>query len=265
VVAVVTLAAVSALSFPALGGAEAPVPPEVRAAVLTPERTDGYVFESGTDSITVSTEPHNTGGNLRTVFWSSDAVAVPDSTSCATWSTESSDGLQQGAAVRISEHRGGGVSAVTVTKNVFPYGSWVFNVHVWDSATGRMDQLESFDLGATLSVPGSPPEPQPLPWRVCARTEGRRFSFKAWRVAAGEPRWGDARSGGSVELPADAPTSGVPGWYVGHVHPGMTATFSDLLVSPAPLPLPTPTAAPFDTPLATPTATPTITQGVPAR
>ncbi len=268
VVAILVLAAVSVISFPSAGGAqdsgpvlgmaassprlarpEPPVPSTIptpavdpaatpprpvvtRVAVLTPDGTDGYRFDSGADSVTVSAPDTNSNSNLRTVFWRSDAPAERDATSCATWASESSDLLQQGAALRISEGPNGSVRAITLTKNVYPYGSWIFNVHVWDSAIGRMQGIASISLQSALSIPGRPPVPQPLPWRVCARTLGPTLVFKAWRLAEPEPAWGDRRFGGSVALPRTAPTEGHTGWYAGHLHAGMTATFSDLSTDP---------------------------------
>ncbi|MEP6623947.1 MAG: hypothetical protein ABJC79_05870 [Acidimicrobiia bacterium] len=247
--AVLALAVVSVLSFPSLGGAGIPAPSIEHAAVLTPDGTDGYAFDAVRDTVTVSTNSGNRTANLRTVFWASDAAVERDSTTCATWSAESSDRVQQGAALRISDQPGRGVRAITVTKNVFPYGSWVFNVHIWDSGTGRMDKLVSIDLAPVLAIAGDPPHPRALPWRVCARAVGRTLSFKAWATADAEPEWGDPGHGASVQLPTDAPTSGYSGWYAGHLGPGMTVEYSDLrtdAVAAAPvvaLPTPTDTAA----------------------
>ena len=271
IVAMVVLGAVSVISFPSAGGAEsadlvlgaggpsprvarvrsttvrelealpstvpaAPAsdtrPVVVRAAVLTPDGTDGYSFDGATNAVTVSAPTGNQSGNLRTVFWKSDAAVERNATTCATWDSESSDLLQQGAALRISPRADGSVRAITLTKNVYPYGSWIFNTHVWDSATGRMQGVASISLQSALSIPGDPPVIQPLPWRVCARVEGLTLRFKAWRLAEREPAWGDRRSGGTVRLPRSAPRSGYTGWYAGHLHPGMTATYTDLDVAP---------------------------------
>ena len=271
IVAIAVLGAVSVISFPSAGGAQSadpvlgagepsprvarvrsntvrelealpsrvrPVPAAdappvvVRAAILTPDGTDGYSFDGAASAVTVSAPLQNQRGNLRTVFWKSDAAIERDATTCATWASESSDLLQQGAALRISPRPDGSVRAITLTKNVYPYGSWIFNTHVWDSATGRMQGVASISLQSALSIPGAPPVMQPLPWRVCARVEGSTLRFKAWRLAEREPAWGDRRYGGTVTLPRSAPTSGYTGWYAGHLHPGMTATYTDLDVAP---------------------------------
>src|SRR3954465_10009584 len=69
--AVAVLAVVSILSFPSVGAAQsAPPPPAgLRAAVLTADGTDGYVFRDEPDRISAASAPGNTGENLRALFW----------------------------------------------------------------------------------------------------------------------------------------------------------------------------------------------------
>jgi hypothetical protein len=223
----VALAIASVLSFPTLGGAQSAPPAGLRAAVLTPDRTDGYVLRGGADSVTVAAETGNTGGNLRLLFWPSAARLEVDGTSCATWSAATSDVVQQGAALRIGTEPGGRVRAITVTKNVYVHSYWIFNVHVWDTAGGTRE-IASYDLSSVFRFSDDLFVARPLPWRLCARTRDGRLEFKAWRLAEFEPAWGDPAHGGSVALPADAPASGAAGWFIGHVRPGMSATFTDL-------------------------------------
>jgi len=50
---------------------------------------------------------------------------------------------------------------------------------------------------------------------------------------------GSASQGGQAILPPGAPTSGLGGWFAGHLRPGTSMTFSDLTVDgtlPADLP-----------------------------
>jgi hypothetical protein len=75
-----------------------------------------------------------------------------------------------------------------------------------------------------------------LPWRLCARTRAGRIEFKVWRLAEAEPDWGDPAHGGSVAIPADAPADGASGWFIGHMRPGMSATFTDLHEHPRVVP-----------------------------
>lgn len=235
-VATVGLLVVSILSFPSLGGA-GPVPaPSLQAAVLTADGTDGYALRAQGGEVTVSAPAENLGTNLRVVFWSSDIPSSADATTCATWARASSDAVQQGAALRISTEPGGRVRAITVTKNVALGAPWVFNVHVWDSALGELLPVGQADLGAVFAAPGETRFPRPLPWRICARTEGTAVRFKVWRLVESEPAWGDASHGAVVTLPDDAPRSGVFGAFVGHLHPGMTTAFTDLTDGSAPPP-----------------------------
>ncbi len=223
------LLVVSLLSFPSAGRSR----PRLRTAVLTPDIADGYRIRERSGVVTVTAPIPNVGTNLRMLFWSSDAPAGTDGTSCSTWASASSDLVQQGAALRITDVAGR-VRAVTVTKNVALDAFWVFNVHIWDSASGALHPVGSVDLAQTFAVPGDPERPRPLPWRLCARTEGSNVRLKVWLRSEPEPAWDDPAHGGVVPLPADAPTSGVSGWYVGHVHPGMRATFTELADHPVP-------------------------------
>jgi hypothetical protein len=224
------LALASVLSFPSAGAAPPPPPPPgLRAAVLTPDGTDGYVLHDGPDRVTASSAPANTGTNLRLLFWSSQAPAEVDATSCATWSAASSDVVQQGAALRISAEPGGAVRAITVTKNVFVHSFWIFNIHVWDSSTQSLGrEIASFDLASVFRFSDDLYVARPLPWRLCARTRDGRVEFKVWMLTEDEPVWGDPAHSGSVAIPADAPATGAAGWFVGHLRPGMSATFTDL-------------------------------------
>jgi len=231
--ALVLLAIASVLSFPSVGAAQpAPAPAGLRAAVLTPDGTDGYVLTSAPDRVGVAAAPGNASGNLRLVFWPGDAPVRVDETSCATWSGATSDLAQQGAALRIQPTVDGGVRALTITKNVFMHSFWIFNVHVWTPGSAMGREIASFDLGPVFRFSERLAVPRPLPWRMCARTRAGRVELKVWRLTEDEPAWGDATHGGSVAIPADAPVAGTAGWYIGHLWPGMSATFSDLQEHP---------------------------------
>ena len=234
--ALALLATASVLSFPSVGGAQAaPAPTGLRAAVLTPDGTDGYVLASDPDRVAISAAPGNTSGNLRLVFWPDDAPVRVDETSCATWSAATSNLAQQGAALRIQPTAGGGMRALTVTKNVVVYTFWIFNVHVWTPGATMGREIASFDLGPVFRSGERVGVPRPLPWRMCARTRAGRVEFKVWRLTEDEPAWGDTTHGGSVAIPADAPVAGAAGWYIGHLWPGVSATFTDLHEHPDPV------------------------------
>jgi hypothetical protein len=228
--AIVLLAIASVLSFPSGVGAAQPAaaPAGLQAAVLTPEGSDGYVLRSAPDRVGVTTAAGNTGGNLRLLFWPGGAPIQADETSCATWSDATTDLAQQGAALRIQPTADGGVRALTITKNVYLHTFWIFNVHVWTSSSSVGREIRNFDLGSEFRFSEHLAVPRPLPWRMCARTRIGRVEFKVWRLTEDEPAWGDPTHGGSVAIPADAPRTGAAGWYIGHLRPGMSATFTDL-------------------------------------
>ncbi|MGZ4794297.1 MAG: hypothetical protein ACXVJ7_05830 [Acidimicrobiia bacterium] len=224
--ALVVLAGVSVLSFPGASGA-GPSAPGLQASVLTPDGNDGYSIQGSRDTLTVSANPGNVSGNLRVLVWPADAQPVRDGSSCATWSFASSDLVQQGVALRIAPGPEGRVHAVTVTKNVYAGGAWIFNVHVW-SGEGVGREIAAFDLRRVFRMGTRELRPRPLPWRICARTVGDRLDVLVWPTADRAPAWGDPDHGGSVTLPTGVARAGASGWFVGHLRPGMSAVYTDL-------------------------------------
>ena len=121
----------------------------------------------------------------------------------------------------------GGVTAITVTKNVFFGANWKFNVHVWDTSTSPAAiQIGAFDFAPVFA----PDEIHvaPLPWKLCAQVVGSTVSFIVWRATEPRPAWGDATHGGAVTLPAGYGKPGEVGWYIGHLEPDDRAAFTDL-------------------------------------
>lgn len=155
--------------------------------------------------------------NRREVFHRSGVRATRDQTSCATWSAESDSMTQEGLAVRIRQS-GGGLQAVTVTKNTIFGVHWTFNLLTWDT-TRRGDpwrKVAQFDLSEAVGA--GPHRLYPLPWRACLRVVERRVTFKVWplgRVA--RPSWRDHTYTRRARLPRAFQVSGRPGWYVGHL------------------------------------------------
>jgi hypothetical protein len=224
---VLVLAVVSVLSFPSVGAA-GPAPTTLRAAVLTPDGNDGYSIDGSPDALTVTANPGNTGGNLRTLVWPESAPPARDETVCATWQQASSHLVQEGVALRIAPRRDGTFAAVTVTKNIYAGAEWWFNVHVWHGP-GLGDQIAQFDLHRVFQTAARAGEVvRQLPWRICARTRGDRLQMVVWPLDGPAPRWGAPGYGGSTELPATAPRTGVAGWYAGHVRPGMSVEYTGL-------------------------------------
>ncbi|HEX2577082.1 MAG TPA: hypothetical protein VHK88_12085 [Aquihabitans sp.] len=202
------------------GGAAAPH----RYAVLTPDGSDTYAARTTGAGTTVEAPPTNAGVNLRAVFWPDGTASVADGQSCATWTAQLGEVVQQGAALRIRDD-GGRVRAITVTGNITFAQRATFNFHTWDTA--RAGELRQFGQHVVTGlVPGG--EVVPLPWRVCARTTGDVVELKAWDADEREPAWGDARWGTKVPIPDGWAAPGAIGWFVGHVSPGGAARFDDL-------------------------------------
>lgn len=226
-------------------------PRPAKTALLTPDGTDRYTYASSSGHMQVVALDANTSGNLRSAFWPADSPLVADAQSCATWASQSSGSIQQGAALRIATANGS-TRAITVTKNIVFGATWIFNVHTWDTAA-----TPAFQPAGSISLKSElwPDDVEaPLPWHVCIRTIGTTLDLKAWRADEAEPAWGEASHGGSVTLPENAVYPGATGWYIGHLGAGTQAEFSDLetwkLVGPAAAGEPTPafTAASTATP-----------------
>ncbi|MCU1499665.1 MAG: hypothetical protein JWM47_3618 [Acidimicrobiales bacterium] len=200
-------------------GSDAP-----RLAVLTPDRSDRYAFRATARGVQVTAPRTNSGQNLRVVFWRPGSPVGATSQTCATWSSQAADGVQQGAALRIRVSPGR-VRAITVTKNIWQHATWGFNFHTWDS--DRPQPWQHFG-GVEVENLRSGRQVKPLPWRFCARIRDRSVEVKVWPTDRAEPAWGDPAWGGSKVLPAGWEAPGVTGWFIGHLPPGGTATLDNL-------------------------------------
>jgi hypothetical protein len=187
---------------------------------LTRDGSDTYTLA---DSATVSAAASNSGGNTRTVWWDGSQGVLTDEQSCATWVSETNAIDQQGAALRVTNDR-----AITVTKNIYLYGTWIFNVYVWDSSGGT--QIASFDLGSVFRPDGT--SVVALPWDLCARVTGGTLTFIAWVDGQSRPTWGDTSHGGTATLPGGWVYAGSAGFYTGHLQPSDDAVFSNLAAGP---------------------------------
>lgn len=209
---------------------------EIRHASLTTTNHQTFGYLTGPDSVTITAPDDLDDPNVRELFWTTDVGPVRDGQACTTWDTPFAghDGapLQPGLAMRIASSGPGNerIRAVTITENVWGHGTWLFNVHVWDTALPTpMMPLATWNL-ADVVAPGAefsgsePPRFITPPWHLCGRTEGNVIDFKVWADGTAEPSWSDPGRVFSTVLPPGWDHAGYSGGYIGHMHVGQTAT-----------------------------------------
>ena len=202
--------------------------------VLTAEGNDSFTYESTNDNGVYMTAPTtNSGINLRQVMWKNTKngnQSVLNSQTCATWVSESTDMLQEGLALRVFHNdKTGRTKALTLTKNTIFGIHWEFNVLSWD--TNRKGDpwvgIKQFNMADIML--NSNGQMKPMPWRVCARADDNKFSFKIWFPdTMNEPSWHNKTYTRSVTIPRQFMIPGKTGWYIGHIPAGGNATYSDL-------------------------------------
>jgi hypothetical protein len=214
--------------------------------VLTPDGTDlPYTYNERTNNVKIAAASTNTGGNLRELFWPANSPNVLNAESCSTWSNQTDGLTQQGAALRIIETPTS-MRAVTVTKNIWMGGTWMFNVHVWDTSQPGLNQIAGFDMS---EVTGKmwwdennklQSNLKPFPWHLCARTIGNKLQLKVWVTSndpsspdynAKQPSWNDAKYVRETQIPDGWVQPGKTGWFIGHINPGNYAEFQGLQTS----------------------------------
>jgi hypothetical protein len=201
-----------------------PLDPSLEAGFLTTDRNDDYGITVAGGAVTASAPATNESGNTRIAFWPAGASQTSAHQSCLSW-VEGDHGVQQGIALRVRS-TAGRTTAITVTKNVYAGFYRVFNVHVMDSGAEQPFTLISqFRFDRALLRDGVP---APAPWRLCARVVGDAVSVKVWAADEAEPAWMDGIHSGGVVLPAGWDAPGVAGWYVGHLPPGASMTYTAL-------------------------------------
>jgi hypothetical protein len=200
-----------------------PLDPSLEAGFLTTDRNDDYGITVAGDAVTAAAPATNEGGNTRLAFWPAGSPQTGDHQSCASW-VEGDHAAQQGIALRVRS-TSGRTTAITITKNVWFHVYWMFNVHVMDSGNTEQPftQIAAFNVSGAVLREGSP---APGPWRLCARVIGNEVSLKVWAADEAEPAWMDGIHGGGVLLPAGWDAPGAAGWYVGHLAPGSSTTYT---------------------------------------
>ncbi len=219
-------------------------PLQIRHASLTTQNWATYDYQVGTDTVTASMPAGVTDPNIREVFWRADTEPAVDDQTCITWDQTSASvqggPIQPGLAMRIASvgAHNEGLRAVTLTENVLYAGTWLFNVHVWDTRFPvPMKLLRTFDVSrvvgriATIDGRATNLMVQP-PWHLCGRIVGDTFTFKVWTRDNPEPSWQNPHQVFSVQLPPGWDYAGYSGGYIGHLHPGQSATATAELPTP---------------------------------
>ena len=67
---------------------------------------------------------------------------------------------------------------------------------------------------------------------MCVRTvrATNLVQFVVWTKDKQRPKWGSTSQGGEASIPAGVPTTGRSGWFVGHLAPGSSMTYTNLTV-----------------------------------
>jgi hypothetical protein len=200
--------------------------PGVTTRVITSNGADLYdVVSPSPSAVRISAPASNTQGNLR-IVGSRDADPVTrDMQSCITWSGPTMDVAQPGIALRV-QVAGNTTNAITVTNNIWYYVRHTFNVHLMKNnrPLTNVGQVTLPAFGKTIF------DTPPLPWRICARAQGRTITVKAWSLAKTpkEPSWTDPRYTGKATVPADWVYPGRPGWFSGHLKAGQAMNYTNI-------------------------------------
>lgn len=195
--------------------------PDLAVHHITRDGSDRYVATAKPGTLTVTAPRTNQatpeGSATRAVVWPPGAKATRDQQSCATWTSTSGAWVQQGLALRVRID-GSRFRTIVVAKNVYYGAEWQLNVYTWDTARSPYFQVHG---AVSLRAPFERgDQPRPLPWKVCAKAEGRVVRIKGWRADESEPGWGNPSHTGSVTLPSSWSYAGKAGWYAGHIKPG---------------------------------------------
>ncbi|HEY7136729.1 MAG TPA: hypothetical protein VIB48_16865 [Acidimicrobiia bacterium] len=202
-----------------------PIDPAYKAANLTAEGSDTYSLSASGGTVTITAAATNQGNNSRAAFYPAEQTPLADEQTCATWSAQS-DPAQQGATLRLTTVNGV-TRAITVTKNIFLFAFWTFDVHVWDTSTPNVfTKIGQFDLSSVFVNSAGL---IPFPWDLCARVIGNTLTFEAWVDGQPAPAWGDTTHGASVTLPGGWDYAGNAGWYIAHLAPGASARYTNLV------------------------------------
>jgi len=167
-----------------------------------------YTYASPGPRTVMVSAPTSSGSNNREPFWDTGGPHGPDLTVCARF-VDGSGVDRQGVVLRMDRVAGGGVAAITVTRNVWAGAFDEFNSHVGNTRTDPPNPISQF--GSPV-VPEPPVGPAVCPLHLCARTvaDNHTVEFVAWTDGQSRPASGSARGRAAI-IPAVArrPARGV--------------------------------------------------------
>lgn len=210
-----------------------PAPLELRGGwklhYISVDGKDTYIGSGGANNLNVTTAASNKHGNSRFAALHDSTPTSVNHSSCVTWTGPSIGVVQPGVMLRASTDSGH-LRGIMVTNNIMFHVRNRVNVHMvdtrWETPYKQVGAVELDGLGTIYEMTD-------LPWRFCAKVQGRNLTVKAWSVPDGEPSWNDPKATGRFLLPASSVIAGRPGIYVGHLRPGDTARFTDFETAPA--------------------------------
>jgi len=199
---------------------------------ITRDGSDRYTLKLGPGAVRIDAPATNKatpqGSTTRIAIWPPSTKMVTDQQSCASWTDSRGAWAQQGIALRVRID-GSRFRSIVVAKNIVYGANWQLNVYTWDSA--RSPYFTTHGAVSLRTPFASGNTPRPLPWKVCAKVEGRVVTVKGWRSDESEPGWNNPQHTGSVTLPSEWVFAGKAGWYAGHVQPGGTIGMGALRTS----------------------------------
>lgn len=206
--------------------------PNLAQQYISRDGHDVYTLKLGPGAVRIDAPKSNQstpdGSTTRTVIWPPGTKAVTDQQSCASWTDSRGTWAQQGIALRVRID-GSRLRTIVVAKNIVYGASWQLNVYTWD--TNRNPYFQTHGAVSLRAPFAQGNVPRPLPWRVCARVEGRIVTVKGWRPDEAEPGWSNPTHTGQVTLPSAWVYAGKAGWYAGHIQPGGTIGMGALRTS----------------------------------
>lgn len=203
-----------------------------------PTDTYNLIAQAGSPltQVDLSAPGTNQGGNTRTSFFPAGQAATTSGTVCATWVGPGTpaDDRQQGLALRVETNAKGVRRAITVTKNIWLGATWLMNVNLWTvtQTSGSPDQITQTPTNLDFTSVVGQGTDQAFPWRVCAQATAGTIVVDVGTASSPHEPFVDPTYFQTVSLPVGWEYPGQFGWYIGHLQPNTSFTYTDLSAGP---------------------------------